>query len=53
MRSTMKADSATTSSSLPSSDAWKLKNGNWIARCDPRAEKPSAYTSRIEPIRNE
>ena len=42
MRSTMKADSVTASSSLPSSDAWKLKKPNSIARREPRAEKPSA-----------
>ena len=53
MRSTMNADNATTRSSLPSSEGWKLKNGSEIARFDPRAETPKAYTSRIEAIRNE
>jgi hypothetical protein len=37
---------------LPSSDGWKLKNGSAIERFEPRAEKPSTYTSRIEAIRN-
>ena len=42
MRSTTKADSESTSNSLPSSDAWKLMKPNSIARFDPRAENPSA-----------
>ena len=37
----MNADRATTSNSLPSSEAWKLKKPISIARRDPRAEKPS------------
>ena len=38
MRSTTNADSARTSSTLPSSDGWKRKKGSSIARREPRAE---------------
>ena len=36
-----KADSATISRTLPSSEAWNEKNGSWIARREPRASTPS------------
>ena len=49
-RSTTNADSARTSSTLPSSEGWKRKNGKSIQRLDPRVAAPSASTSRIEPI---
>ena len=39
------AASASSSVSLPSSDGWNWKNGNWIQRRDPRVEKPSAKTA--------
>ena len=50
MRSTMKADSARMIRTLPSSEAWKVKNDRSIARREPRATDPSAVTSRIDPI---
>ena len=50
MRSTMKPDRAMTSSSLPSSEGWKRKNGSSIQRLEPRVAVASANTSRIEPI---
>ena len=39
-----------TSSTLPSSDGWKWKNGSSIQRLAPRVAVASANTSRIEPI---
>ena len=42
MRSTMKPESAMTSSSLPSSEGWKRKNGSSIQRFDPRVAVASA-----------
>jgi hypothetical protein len=50
-RSTMNADSARTSRTLPSSDAWNEKNGSWIARREPRATDPSIITSTMLAIR--
>jgi hypothetical protein len=50
IRSTMKPASASTSSSLPSSDDWKLKKPMSIERFDPRAVAPIPYTSTIAPI---
>ena len=41
----IRADSASSSVSLPSSDGWNWKNGNWIQRRDPRVEKPSRKTT--------
>ena len=49
-RSTRKADSDRISSSLPTSEAWKLKKPSSIERCEPRAVAPSSITSRIEAI---
>ena len=46
-RSTTYADSAMISSTLPSSEAWKEKNGRLIARCAPWAERPSANTAKM------
>ena len=40
-----------TSSTLPSSDGWKVKSGVSIQRLDPRVAVASAKTSTIEPIR--
>ncbi len=45
MRSTRKADSATTSSTLPSSEGWKLKNGSSIHARVPRVAPAIASTS--------
>ena len=42
------AASASSSVSLPSSDGWNWKNGNWIQRRDPRVEKPSSEDDRDE-----
>ena len=39
--------SARTSSSLPSSDGWKLKKGRSKARREPRAAKPNTKTSEM------
>ena len=50
MRSTRKPDSATTSSTLPSSDGWKLKNGSVIQDLAPRVAPAIPSTSRISPI---
>ena len=50
IRSTMKPDSAITSSSLPSSEGWKRKNGSSIQRLEPRVAVARPNTSRIEPI---
>ena len=44
------AASASSSVSLPSSDGWNWKNGNWIQRRDPRVEKPSAKTAATSAI---
>jgi len=49
-RSTTTAARVMTSSTLPSSEAWKEKNGSWIARCAPFAVAPSARTARIDVI---
>ena len=46
----MNADSATTSRTLPSSEAWNEKNGVSIARREPRATEPSTWTARIVAI---
>ena len=46
----MNAERAITSSSLPSSEGWKRKNGSSIQRLEPRVAVASANTSRIEPI---
>ena len=46
----IRAASASSSVSLPSSDGWNWKNGNWIQRRDPRVEKPSSEDDRDEPI---
>ena len=50
MRSTMNPERAMTSSSLPSSDGWKRKNGSSIQRLDPRVALARPTTRRIEPI---
>ena len=51
MRSTRNAERATTSSSLPSSDGWRLKNGSGIQRLEPRVARGRARsTSRIATI---
>ena len=50
MRSTRKADSATISSTLPSSDGWKLKNGSSIHARVPRVTPAIASTSSSSPI---
>jgi hypothetical protein len=50
MRSTRKPDSATTSSTLPSSEGWKLKNGSSIHEREPRVAPATASTSSIRPI---
>jgi hypothetical protein len=47
MRSTRKPDSATISSTLPSSDGWKLKNGSSIHAREPRVAPATASTSRM------
>ena len=39
-----------TSSSLPSSDGWKRKNGSSIQRLEPRVAVARPNTRRIEPI---
>ena len=49
-RSTTNEASASTSSTLPSSDAWKEKKGRLIARCAPCAAWPSANTARMPQI---
>ncbi len=46
-RSTTNADSATISSTLPSSEAWKENSGKLIARCAPCAECPRPSTARM------
>ncbi len=47
-RLTTKADKARIKSTLPSSDAWKEKSGNSIARWAPNAVLwPSASTARM------
>ena len=43
----MNPDSASTSSTFPSSDDWRLKNGSGIQRCEPLAAVPIASTRRI------
>ena len=49
-RSSTNADSASTSSTLPSSEGWKRKNGSSIQRREPRVAPPSASTVTIRPI---
>ena len=46
-RSTTKPASATTSSTLPSSDGWIWKNGRSIARREPRATEPKPRTATM------
>ena len=46
----IRAASASSSVSLPSSEGWNWKNGNWIQRRDPRVEKPSAKTAATSAI---
>jgi hypothetical protein len=46
-RSTTKPASATTSSTLPSSENWTSKNGSSIARRDPRVSEPSSWVARM------
>jgi hypothetical protein len=50
MRSTVNADSAMISSTLPISDGWSRKNGSSIQRLDPRVAPATANTSRISAI---
>jgi hypothetical protein len=50
MRSTKKADSATTRSTLPSSEGWKLKPGSSIHDREPRVAWATSSTRRISPI---
>ena len=49
-RSMMNADSARISSTLPSSDGWKRKNGSSIQRREPRVAPATPSTSTIRPI---
>ena len=46
----MNADRARISSTLPSSDGWKRKNGNSIQRREPRVAPATPSTSTIRPI---
>ena len=50
-RSTTNADSERIKNTLPSSDAWKEKNGRAIARWAPCALWPAASTARMLSIR--
>ena len=50
-RSTSRAARATISSTLPSSEAWKEKNGKLIARCAPLLACPAPSTARMLTIR--
>ena len=47
----IRAASASSSVSLPSSEGWNWKNGSWIQRREPRVEKPSSEDGRDEPDR--
>ena len=48
-RSMMKADRASISSTLPSSEGWKRKNESSIQRRDPRVAPATPSTSKIKP----
>ncbi|CAB4907445.1 unannotated protein [freshwater metagenome] len=49
-RMTMKLAPTTAASTLPSSDAWKLKNPRFRDSVEPLTDWPSAATARIEAI---